>query len=164
MKIEFAETETEEKIEKTDKFNPGENFDVHNKILENETTPEEKFDNVVKTPAEIQKIEETVINTPNSEITDEEIDLTAFKDVFKETIFKKTVSKLFDESVKEIRYFPKENFLHVDCKAYLFKFGSYKLDENNCFIVKDKIILDEFFTRVNLTIQNSLTIYANFIA
>ena len=99
-----------------------------------------------------------------NEIVDENIDLTPFKDVLKETIFKKTVSKLFDESVKEIHYVTKENFLYIDCKAYLFKFGSYKLDENNAFVLKEKAILDEFFTRVNLPTRNSLTIYANFVA
>ena len=95
--------------------------------------------------------------------THEKIELTSFKDVLKETIFKKTVSKLFDESVKEIFYFPKENFLHIDCKEYLFKFGSYKLDENNCFVLKENDVLNDFFTRVNVPVQNSLTIYANFI-
>ena len=92
----------------------------------------------------------------------EKIELTSFKDVLKETIFKKTVSKLFDESVKKIFYFPKENFLHIDCKEYLFKFGSYKLDENNCFVLKENDVLNDFFTRVNMPVQNSLTIYANF--
>ncbi|EGL35240.1 DNA polymerase III, subunit gamma and tau [Parvimonas sp. oral taxon 110 str. F0139] len=98
----------------------------------------------------------------NNEIH-EKIELTSFKDVLKETIFKKTVSKLFDESVKEIFYFPKDNFLHIDCKEYLFKFGSYKLDENNCFVLKETAVLNDFFTRVNMPVQNSLTIYANFI-
>ena len=110
------------------------------------------------------------VNTKNVEQPTEEkneihekIELTSFKDVLKETIFKKTVSKLFDESVKEIFYFPKENFLHIDCKEYLFKFGSYKLDENNCFVLKENDVLNDFFTRVNVPVQNSLTIYANFI-
>ena len=110
------------------------------------------------------------VNTKNVEQPTEEkneihekIELTSFKDVLKETIFKKTVSKLFDESVKEIFYFPKENFLHIDCKEYLFKFGSYKLDENNCFVLKENDVLNDFFTRVNMPVQNSLTIYANFI-
>lgn len=98
----------------------------------------------------------------NNEIH-EKIELTSFKDVLKATIFRKTVSKLFDESVKEIYYFPKENFLHIDCKEYLFKFGSYKLDENNCFVLKETAVLNEFFTKVNMPVQNSLTIYANFI-
>ena len=110
------------------------------------------------------------VNTKNVEQPTEEkneihekIELTSFKDVLKETIFKKTISKLFDESVKEIYYFPKENFLHIDCKEYLFKFGSYKLDENNCFVLKENDVLNDFFTRVNMPVQNSLTIYANFI-
>ncbi|MEB3024862.1 MULTISPECIES: DNA polymerase III subunit gamma/tau [unclassified Parvimonas] len=110
------------------------------------------------------------VNTKNVEQPTEEkneihekIELTSFKDVLKETIFKKTISKLFDESVKEIYYFPKENFLHIDCKEYLFKFGSYKLDKNNCFVLKENDVLNDFFTRVNMPVQNSLTIYANFI-
>ena len=115
-----------------------------------ETEQEENIEDVE------QPIEE------NNEIH-EKIELTSFKDVLKETIFKKTVSKLFDESVKEIFYFPKDNFLHIDCKEYLFKFGSYKLDENNCFVLKETAVLNDFFTRVNMPVQNSLTIYANFI-
>ncbi|WP_313961272.1 DNA polymerase III subunit gamma/tau [uncultured Parvimonas sp.] len=115
-----------------------------------ETEQEENIEDVE------QPIEE------NNEIH-EKIELTSFKDVLKETIFKKTVSKLFDESVKEIFYFPKDNFLHIDCKEYLFKFGSYKLDENNCFALKETAVLNDFFTRVNMPVQNSLTIYANFI-
>ncbi|WBB29595.1 DNA polymerase III subunit gamma/tau [Parvimonas micra] len=122
----------------------------------------ETIENIKKTEQEenIEDVEQPI--EENNEIH-KKIELTSFKDVLKETIFRKTVSKLFDESVKEIYYFPKENFLHIDCKEYLFKFGSYKLDENNCFVLKETAVLSEFFTKVNMPVQNSLTIYANFI-
>lgn len=112
---------------------------------------------------------ENIQNTEISESSDnnealfEKVDLSSFKDVLKATIFKKTISKLFDESVKEIYYFPKEAFLHIDCKEYLFKFGSYKLDENHNFVVQDNTILNEFFTKINMPIHKSLTVYANFV-
>ena len=99
----------------------------------------------------------------NNEALFEKVDLSSFKDVLKSTIFKKTISKLFDESVKEIYYFPKEAFLHIDCKEYLFKFGSYKLDENHNFVVQDNTILNEFFTKINMPVHKSLTVYANFV-
>ena len=99
----------------------------------------------------------------NNEALFEKVDLSSFKDVLKSTIFKKTISKLFDESVKEIYYFPKEAFLHIDCKEYLFKFGSYKLDENHNFVVQDNTVLNEFFTKINMPIHKSLTVYANFV-
>ena len=122
----------------------------------------ETIENIKKTEQEenIEDVEQPI--EENNEIH-KKIELTSFKDVLKETIFRKTVSKLFDESVKEIYYFPKENFLHIDCKEYLFKFGSYKLDENNSFTLKETAVLNEFFTKVNMPVQNSLTIYANFI-
>lgn len=112
---------------------------------------------------------ENIQNTEISESSDnnealfEKVDLSSFKDVLKSTIFKKTISKLFDESVKEIYYFPKEAFLHINCKEYLFKFGSYKLDENHNFIVQDNTILNEFFTKINMPVHKSLTVYANFV-
>ena len=112
---------------------------------------------------------ENIENTEISESSDdnealfEKVDLSSFKDVLKATIFKKTISKLFDESVKEIYYFPKEAFLHIDCKEYLFKFGSYKLDEKHSFIVQDNAILNEFFTKINMPVHKSLTVYANFV-
>ncbi len=118
--------------------------------------------NIEETEQE-ENIEDFEQSTEEENEIHEKIELTSFKDVLKETIFKKTVSKLFDESVKEIFYFPKDNFLHIDCKEYLFKFGSYKLDENNCFVLKETAVLNDFFTRVNMPVQNSLTIYANFI-
>lgn len=112
---------------------------------------------------------ENIENTEIAESSDdneelfEKVDLSSFKDVLKATIFKKTISKLFDESVKEIYYFPKEAFLHIDCKEYLFKFGSYKLDEKHSFIVQDNAILNEFFTKINMPVHKSLTVYANFV-
>lgn len=126
-----------------------------NEIVENNNT-DENIEN-------FEIIENENSSKEENETIYEKIDLTPFKDILKETIFKKTISKLFDESVKEIYYFPKENFLHIDCKEYLFKFGSYKLDENNSFILKDNTVLNEFFTKINMPVQNSLTIYANFI-
>ena len=128
------------------------------KYIENEIESEDS-ENIEA----VENVEDTEHSKENNENIYEKIDLTSFKDVLKETIFKKTVSKLFDESVKEIYYFPKENFLHIDCKEYLFKFGSYKLDENNSFILKETVVLNEFFTKVNMPVQNSLTVYANFI-
>lgn len=112
-----------------------------------------------------ENIENTEISesTDNNEALFEKVDLSSFKDVLKSTIFKKTISKLFDESVKEIYYFPKEAFLHIDCKEYLFKFGSYKLDENHNFVVQDNTILNEFFTKINMPVHKSLTVYANFV-
>ena len=112
-----------------------------------------------------ENIENTEISesSDNNEALFEKVDLSSFKDVLKSTIFKKTISKLFDESVKEIYYFPKEAFLHINCKEYLFKFGSYKLDENNNFIVQDNTMLNEFFTKINMPVHKSLTVYANFV-
>lgn len=133
----------------------------HYKYIENEIESEDSEN--IEAIDNVENVEDTEQSKENNENIYEKIDLTSFKDVLKETIFKKTVSKLFDESVKEIYYFPKENFLHIDCKEYLFKFGSYKLDENNSFILKETVVLNEFFTKVNLPVQNSLTVYANFI-
>lgn len=112
-----------------------------------------------------ENIENTEIfeSSDNNEALFEKVDLSSFKDVLKSTIFKKTISKLFDESVKEIYYFPKEAFLHINCKEYLFKFGSYKLDENHNFIVQDNTVLNEFFTKINMPVHKSLTVYANFV-
>lgn len=112
-----------------------------------------------------ENIENTEVSesSDNNEALFEKVDLSSFKDVLKTTIFKKTISKLFDESVKEIYYFPKEAFLHIDCKEYLFKFGSYKLDENHNFVVQDNTILNEFFTKINMPVHKSLTVYANFV-
>lgn len=171
--------ETLEKIIKSGnvKVDIVEKEDISNEVEENNiesvqnTEIIEDIENAENTD-DIKNIEETEqeeniedFEQPTEEENEihEKIELTSFKDVLKETIFRKTVSKLFDESVKEIFYFPKDNFLHIDCKEYLFKFGSYKLDENNCFVLKETAVLNDFFTRVNMPVQNSLTIYANFI-
>lgn len=151
------EVEKEKNIESANNTEDLEYF----KYIENEIESEDSEN--IEAIDNVENVEDTEHSKENNEDIYEKIDLTSFKDVLKTTIFKKTVSKLFDESVKEIYYFPKENFLHIDCKEYLFKFGSYKLDENNCFVVKDKSVLDEFFTKVNIPVQNSLTVYANFI-
>lgn len=128
------------------------------KNIESETENED-----IENIEDIENTKDVEKPTENNDEIYEKIDLTPFKDILKTTIFKKTVSKLFDESVKEIYFFPKENFLHIDCKEYLFKFGSYKLDENNSFTLKETAVLNEFFTKINMPVQNSLTIYANFI-
>ncbi|MFT4445421.1 DNA polymerase III subunit gamma/tau [Parvimonas sp. G1967] len=151
------EVEKEKNIESANNTEDLEYF----KYIENEIESEDSEN--IEAIDNVENVEDTEHSKENNENIYEKIDLTPFKDVLKTTIFKKTVSKLFDESVKEIYYFPKENFLHINCKEYLFKFGSYKLDENNCFVVKDKSVLDEFFTKVNMPVQNSLTVYANFI-
>lgn len=119
----------------------------------------------IETYENIENIGNTEISesSDNNEALFEKVDLSSFKDVLKSTIFKKTISKLFDESVKEIYYFPKEAFLHINCKEYLFKFGSYKLDENHNFVVQDNTILNEFFTKINMPVHKSLTVYANFV-
>lgn len=151
------EVEKEKNIESANNTEDLEYF----KYIENEIESEDSEN--IEAIDNVENVEDTEHSKENNEDIYEKIDLTSFKDVLKETIFKKTVSKLFDESVKEIYYFPKENFLHIDCKEYLFKFGSYKLDENNSFILKETVVLNEFFTKVNMPVQNSLTVYANFI-
>lgn len=162
VKVDIVEkedisNEVEKNIEIVENTEPIE--DIESSKSEENT---EAIENIKEIEQEenIEDVEQPI--EENNEIH-EKIELTSFKDVLKETIFKKTVSKLFDESVKEIFYFPKDNFLHINCKEYLFKFGSYKLDENNCFILKETAVLNDFFTRVNMPVQNSLTIYANFI-
>lgn len=158
LKVEVIEKEDISNEEKE-----GENVEtVENtgdiKNIESETENED-----TENTEDIENTKDVEQPTENNDEIYEKIDLTPFKDVLKTTIFKKNVSKLFDESVKEIYFFPKENFLHIDCKEYLFKFGSYKLDENNSFTLKETAVLNEFFTKVNMPVQNSLTIYANFI-
>lgn len=98
----------------------------------------------------------------NTECT-EKINLFSVKDVVKDTIFKKTIKKLFDESVKDLVYYKNENFLEICCKEYLFKFSSYKLDEHNSFECFDSTILDEFFSKINVDKKPSLKIFANFV-
>ena len=143
----FETVETVETVENTETIETIENIETYENV--------ENHENIQNT--EISE------SSDNNEALFEKVDLSSFKDVLKSTIFKKTISKLFDESVKEIYYFPKEAFLHINCKEYLFKFGSYKLDENNNFIVQDNTILNEFFTKINMPVHKSLTIYANFV-
>lgn len=143
----FNTVETVETVENTETIETIENIETYEDA--------ENHENIQNT--EIFK------SSDNNEALFEKVDLSSFKDVLKSTIFKKTISKLFDESVKEIYYFPKEAFLHINCKEYLFKFGSYKLDENNNFIVQDNTILNEFFTKINMPVHKSLTVYANFV-
>lgn len=143
----FETVETVETVENTETIETIENIETYENV--------ENHENIQNT--EISE------SSDNNEALFEKVDLSSFKDVLKSTIFKKTISKLFDESVKEIYYFPKEAFLHINCKEYLFKFGSYKLDENNNFIVQDNTILNEFFTKINMPVHKSLTVYANFV-
>ena len=143
----FNTVETVETVENTENIETIENIETYENA--------ENHENIGNT--EISE------SSDNNEALFEKVDLSSFKDVLKTTIFKKTISKLFDESVKEIYYFPKEAFLHIDCKEYLFKFGSYKLDENHNFVVQDNTILNEFFTKINMPVHKSLTVYANFV-
>lgn len=143
----FNTVETVETVENTETIETIENIETYEDA--------ENHENIQNT--EIFK------SSDNNEALFEKVDLSSFKDVLKSTIFKKTISKLFDESVKEIYYFPKEAFLHINCKEYLFKFGSYKLDENHNFIVQDNTVLNEFFTKINMPVHKSLTVYANFV-
>ena len=143
----FETVETVETVENTETVETIKNFETYENA--------ENSENIENT--EISE------SSDNNEALFEKVDLSSFKDVLKSTIFKKTISKLFDESVKEIYYFPKEAFLHINCKEYLFKFGSYKLDENHSFVVQDNTILNEFFTRINMPVHKSLTVYANFV-
>ena len=143
----FETVETVETVENTETIETIENIETYENV--------ENHENIQNT--EISE------SSDNNEALFEKVDLSSFKDVLKSTIFKKTISKLFDESVKEIYYFPKEAFLHINCKEYLFKFGSYKLDENNNFIVQDNTVLNEFFTKINMPVHKSLTVYANFV-
>lgn len=143
----FNTVETVETVENTENIETIENIETYENA--------ENHENIENT--EISE------SSDNNEALFEKVDLSSFKDVLKSTIFKKTISKLFDESVKEIYYFPKEAFLHINCKEYLFKFGSYKLDENHNFVVQDNTVLNEFFTKINMPVHKSLTVYANFV-
>lgn len=143
----FETVETVETVENTETIETIENIETYEDA--------ENHENIQNT--EISE------SSDNNEALFEKVDLSSFKDVLKSTIFKKTISKLFDESVKEIYYFPKEAFLHINCKEYLFKFGSYKLDENHNFVVQDNTVLNEFFTKINMPVHKSLTVYANFV-
>ncbi|WP_314558820.1 DNA polymerase III subunit gamma/tau [uncultured Parvimonas sp.] len=143
----FNTVETVETVENTETIETIENIETYEDAENHENIGDTEI-------AESSDVNEALF---------EKVDLSSFKDVLKATIFKKTISKLFDESVKEIYYFPKEAFLHIDCKEYLFKFGSYKLDENHNFVVQDNTILNEFFTKINMPVHKSLTVYANFV-
>ncbi len=179
-------SEMEKRIEALENIIKSGNLKIESKEEIVVEKPEEKATEIVESFETVENTEtietieniETYENAENHEIIGnteiaessddneelfEKVDLNSFKDVLKATIFKKTISKLFDESVKEIYYFPKEAFLHIDCKEYLFKFGSYKLDENHNFVVQDNTILNEFFTKINMPIHKSLTVYANFV-
>ena len=179
-------SEMEKRIEALENMIKSGNLKIESKEEIVVEKPEEKATEIVESFETVENTEtietieniETYENAENHEIIGnteiaessddneelfEKVDLNSFKDVLKATIFKKTISKLFDESVKEIYYFPKEAFLHIDCKEYLFKFGSYKLDENHNFVVQDNTILNEFFTKINMPIHKSLTVYANFV-
>ena len=160
VKVDIVEKEDISNEVEENNIESVQNMEIIEDIENAENTDDIK--NIEKTEQE-ENIEDFEQPTEEENEMHEKIDLTPFKDILKTTIFKKTVSKLFDESVKEIYFFPKENFLHIDCKEYLFKFGSYKLDENNSFTLKETAVLNEFFTKVNMPVQNSLTIYANFI-
>ena len=143
----FNTVETVETVENTETIETTKNIETYEDA--------ENHENIGNT--------EVSESSDNNEALFEKVDLSSFKDVLKSTIFKKTISKLFDESVKEIYYFPKEAFLHINCKEYLFKFGSYKLDENHNFVVQDNTVLNEFFTKINMPVHKSLTVYANFV-
>lgn len=161
-------SEMEKRIEALENMIKSGNLKIESKEEIVVEKSEEKANEVVES-FETVETAETVENTEifessdNNEALFEKVDLSSFKDVLKSTIFKKTISKLFDESVKEIYYFPKEAFLHINCKEYLFKFGSYKLDENHNFIVQDNTVLNEFFKKINMPVHKSLTVYANFV-
>ena len=167
LKIESDEEIVVEKSEEkaTEVVESFENVETVETVENTETIETIKNIETYENAENHENIENTEISesSDNNEALFEKVDLSSFKDVLKTTIFKKTISKLFDESVKEIYYFPKEAFLHINCKEYLFKFGSYKLDENHNFIVQDNTILNEFFTKINMPVHKSLTVYANFV-
>lgn len=134
------------------------NSDKEESNIENEEIMKDKEEPLVET-VEVEKETDVKVDTPENE----EIDLNSFRDVVKSTIFKRTIAKLFDESVKNIIYHSRDNFIQIDCREYLFKFGSYKLDENNSFVFTDKEGLSIFFEKTNIDKKDSLTIFANFI-
>lgn len=106
LKVEVIEKEDISNEEKE-----GENVEtVENtgdiKNIESETENED-----TENTEDIENTKDVEQPTENNDEIYEKIDLTPFKDVLKTTIFKKTVSKLFDESVKEIYFFPKRKFL-----------------------------------------------------
>lgn len=132
-------------------------------FFENEKIESKNEDVKKTTQCDTNSKEKKDTETKNTESSEEKINLFAIKEVVKDTIFKKTISKLFEQSVKDLIYYPKENFLQIDCKEYLFKFGSYKLDEHNSFEIKDKETLDEFFNKINISKKDTLKLFANFV-
>lgn len=146
------------KIEKKVSSEIIDNSDKEEPNIENEKPVEDKKELLVET-VEVEKETNVKVDTPENE----EIDLNSFRDIVKSTIFKRTIAKLFDESVKNIVYHSRDNFLQIDCREYLFKFSSYKLDENNSFVFTDKEGLSLFFEKTNIDKKDSLTIFANFI-
>lgn len=161
--LEKRITSLEQIIKNTSRKNLDEKEDIKEDII-NESK-EEKEEEVVKyeeSKENTEKINKNQ-NTQEQEKQDEKINIFTIKEVVKDTIFKKTISKLFEQSVKDLIYYPKENFLQIDCKEYLFKFGNYKLDEHNSFTIKEKDILDEFFTKINVEIKDNLKIFVNFV-
>lgn len=174
-KLSFSNEEVES-TQKTSFLNPFDDYARMEKEFEDysedfkvekvEQNTEINFKDEFKEKNEDEKQSEIFKNDKKDEefVLDEEIDLNSFRDIIKGCIFKRTISKLFDESVKNLVYHTSDNFLQVDCKEYLFKFGSYKLDENNSFKILDREILDEFFTKTGLAKKDELVIFANFVS
>ncbi len=155
----FTFEDTGEKILADKKYSKNEDYKT---TLEKESE-KENIDTKTEPRVDLDIVTEVKDTKLNENITCNKIDLTSFKDVVKNTIFKRTISKLFDESVKKIEYYSVDNFLQIECKEYLFKFGSYNLDEHNSFDLNDIEMLNEFFTKTNLPKKNNLKVFAHFI-
>lgn len=166
-----------EKVEVADETNVNtfedENL-IYDEILKSENENTQIFDdskekseneeiNFTENETKKEEVIEEITEKKTQEIKDEIINLMSLKEIVKDTIFKKTISKLFEESIKDLIYYPQDNFLQVDCKEYLFKFGSYKLDEHNSFELRDMDLLTEFFLKINMPVKNSLRVFANFV-
>ena len=107
LKVEVIEKEEISNEEEGENIETVENTgDIKN--IESETENED-----TENTEDIENTKDVEQPTENNDEIYEKIDLTPFKDVLKTTIFKKTVSKLFDESVKEIYFFPKENWMKI---------------------------------------------------
>lgn len=165
--IEVSENSNPEKNEFFTFEDTGEKILADKKYSKNEdyktTLEKENIDTKTEPSVDLDIVTEVKDTKLNENITCNKIDLTSFKDVVKNTIFKRTISKLFDESVKKIEYYSVDNFLQIECKEYLFKFGSYNLDEHNSFDLNDSEMLNEFFTKTNLPPKNNLKVFAHFI-
>lgn len=165
--IEVSENSNPEKNEFFTFEDTGEKILADKKYSKNEdyktTLEKENIDTKTEPSVDLDIVTEVKDTKLNENITCNKIDLTSFKDVVKNTIFKRTISKLFDESVKKIEYYSVDNFLQIECKEYLFKFGSYNLDEHNSFDLNDSEMLNEFFTKTNLPKKNNLKVFAHFI-